>query len=163
MELEPSRHHWDRLMTLTEIVLTLVLGAVGGLISFEIWGWLPIVTRVLDGARRKVVLDEDSSDASERFNERRVTGVAWLAMQLSVALLRQVHARPRHLARSLDMAAYGSTLGGVFAIVFFASSLLVDGAPIHFRMAVEQVGSLGAMGGLLGYVTSISFGAIRGK
>ena len=79
-------------MTLTEIVVTLALGAVGGLISFEIWGWLPIVTRVLDEARRKVVLDEDSADASERFNERRVTGVAWSARQLSVARLRQVHA-----------------------------------------------------------------------
>lgn len=146
---------------LTEIVLTVVLGAVGGLISFEIWGWLPNVTRALDEARRQIAADEPPANPSERFSERRVTGVAWSASQLTVAFVRQVRSG-RHRARRLDMAAYGSVLGGMWAISYIAASLLVGGAPTGFRIAVEQVGAWGGLGALTGYAISHSIGLIRG-
>lgn len=147
-------------MDSTSIALTLVLGTVAGLAAFEIWGWLPVMTRALEGARRRLAVEEKAGDeSSERFGERRLAGLIWSASRLSLALVRQLRSAPRP---ATDFAAAGSALGVILALSYFLFSLLLGGAPDDLRGAVLQLAAWGATGGGAGQLLAWTRRLMRG-
>jgi hypothetical protein len=149
-------------MSLGEIALTLLLGTLGSLVSIEIWGWLPNITRGLDEARKRLTAKEPPGKASDRFSERRLAGLVWSASQLALALTRQIFSRPT-IPRSVAMAQLGSQLGFVTGISYIAASLLVGGAPDTLSTAVQQTAAWGLIGAVIGFLASYIAGLVRNR